>query len=46
MLRVGVQVGGGGKETRKMRFQPKAKLGKGFCPNVLPPVLENIDRRR
>ncbi len=35
-----VQVG-----WEEMSFQSISEMGKDFCPNVLQPFLENIDRR-
>ncbi len=42
----GVQVGWGmDKGNGKMSIQSMEEMGKNFCPNVLQPFLESIDRR-
>ncbi len=42
----GVQVGRGVGERRvEVSVQSMWEMGKDFCPNLLQPFLENIDRR-
>ncbi len=41
-----VQVGrGGGRVKGGMSVQSMGEMGKGFCPNFLQPLLEDINRR-